>query len=41
MEEDFEDFDPDRSGGELGGLVVVVISSPATLNGEAKERVYG
>jgi hypothetical protein len=25
-EEDFEDLDPERSGGELGAVVVVVIS---------------
>jgi hypothetical protein len=30
VEEDFEDFDPDKSGGEFGGLIVLVISSPAT-----------
>jgi hypothetical protein len=40
VEEDFEDFEPDKSGGEFGGLIVVVISLPATPEGKVKERVY-
>ena len=41
VEEDFEDFDPDKSGGEFGGLIVLVISSSATPKAKVEERVYG
>lgn len=37
-EEDLEDFEPEKSGGEFGGLIAVAISSPATLTGKVRER---
>jgi hypothetical protein len=29
VDEDLEDFEPDKSAGEFGGLIVLVISAPA------------
>ena len=40
-DEDLEDLDPDRSGGELGAVEVVVMSSlllGANVAGQVKER---
>jgi hypothetical protein len=39
-EEDFEDFDPDKSGGEFGGLIVLVISSPATPKAKVERAKF-
>lgn len=41
MDEDLDDFEPDKSGGELGGLIALVISTPATLQGKPREGEYG
>ncbi len=41
LEEDFEDFEPERSGGESGGLIVVVISLPRGLVCGVNDRVCG
>lgn len=38
MDEDLEDFEPDKSGGEFGGLIVLVISAPATLKRKIREQ---
>lgn len=38
LEEDIEDFEPDESGGEFGGLIIVVISSPGPEKDKVKER---
>jgi hypothetical protein len=38
VDEDLEDFEPDKSGGEFGGLMVLVISAPATLKNKIREQ---
>jgi hypothetical protein len=38
VDEDLEDFEPDKSGGEFGGLIVLVISAPATLKSKTREQ---
>lgn len=39
VDDDLEDFEPDKSGGEFGALIMVVISSPVTVKGKVNERV--